>query len=54
MRRNSAVSSEGQRLRLTFAGMALTALCSAALTGCNDKPTPNVAPPPTAGGPTTS
>ena len=54
MRRNSAVSGEGQRLRLSFAGIALTALCGVALAGCNDKPANNPAPPPTAGGPTTA
>ena len=45
MRRNSALSGEGQRLRLTFAGMALAALCGVALTGCNDKPASGDAPP---------
>ena len=36
MRMNSALSSEGQRLRLTFAGLALTVVCSTALTACGD------------------
>jgi ribose transport system substrate-binding protein len=56
MRTNFALSSEGRRLRTAFLGLALTALCSLALTGCNDKsnappsgsPTPSsgaVAPP---------
>lgn len=50
MRMNSALSSEGQRLRLTFAGLALTALCSAAVAGCGDKKpdagdTPSAGPP---------
>lgn len=49
MRTNSALSSEGRRLRLTLAGLALTALCSAALTGCNDKPTAAGAPPSSGG-----
>jgi ribose transport system substrate-binding protein len=50
MRTNVALSSEGKRLRLTFAGLALTALCGIALAGCNDKPASDGAPP-SAGGP---
>lgn len=45
MRRSSALSSEGGRLRWTVAGIALAALCGAALTGCNDKPGGGGAPP---------
>ena len=50
MRMNSARSSEGQRLRLTCAGLALTALCSAALAGCGDKK-PDAGDPTSAGPP---
>jgi ribose transport system substrate-binding protein len=54
MRRNSALSSEGQRLRLTLAGLALTALWGVALAGCNEvgiKTRGDSGTPPSGGGP---
>lgn len=53
MRRISALSIEGGRLRWTFAGIALTALCSVALAGCSGNNGGGGAPPSSGGPPPT-
>ncbi len=51
MRTNVALSNEGRRLRLTFAGVGLAALCSLALTACGDNKPDAGGAPPSSGGP---